>query len=70
MPPTGRKPGRAALKIALNLEAFTKATGRGAAVGDSAGSIVNLRNRKSFSPYATFWTGDDSGIKFYEGAPV
>jgi len=31
---------------------------------------VNLPHRKSFSPDAAFEIGSDSGMKFYQGAPV
>ena len=33
-------------------------------------SSVNLPNRKSFSPDAAFYMGNDTGMKFFEGAPV
>ena len=31
---------------------------------------VNLPNRQSFSPDATFYTGEAAGMKFGEGAPA
>jgi len=34
------------------------------------GFIVNLPNRRSFSPDAAFYTGPRTGGKFLEGAPV
>jgi Uma2 family endonuclease len=32
--------------------------------------VVDLPNRKSFSPDAAFYTGPRSGMRFFEGAPV
>ena len=70
MPPTGATPGQAAIEIVVSLHAYAKRTGRGRAVGDNVGFLVNLPDRQSFSPDAAFWTGDDPGMKFYDGAPV
>jgi Uma2 family endonuclease len=38
-------------------------------VSDNAAFVVNLPNRKSFSPDAAFYTGRVT-MKFFEGAPV
>jgi Uma2 family endonuclease len=70
MPPTGATPGQAAVGIVVSLHAYAKRTGRGRAVGDNVGFLVELPDRQSFCPDAAFWTGDDPGMKFYEGAPV
>lgn len=70
MSPAGAKPGQAALEIVVSLHAYGKRTGRGRAVGDNVGFLVNLPDRQSFCPDAAFWTGDDPGMKFYEGAPA
>ncbi len=70
MPPTGATPGQAAIEIVVSLHTYAKRTGRGRAVGDNVGFLVNLPDRQSFSPDAAFWTGNDSGMKFYDGAPV
>ena len=37
---------------------------------DSVGFIVNLPNRRSFSPDVAFWTGGPLTRKFPEGAPI
>jgi Uma2 family endonuclease len=42
----------------------------GRAYGDSVGFIVNLPNRKSFSPDAAFYVGPRAGAKFLQGAPI
>ena len=70
MSPTGKRPNRAGFKICLRLYEHELKTGSGVAVSDNAGFSVNLPNRKSFSPDAAFYTGKDTGMKFFEGAPV
>lgn len=70
MPPTGAKPGYAADEIFASLRSYAKRTRRGRAVADNKGFLVHLPRRESFSPDAAFWTGDDPGMKFYQGAPV
>jgi Uma2 family endonuclease len=70
MSPTGKMPSYAARAIVLSLYEYEKRTGRGQAVTDGAGFVVNLPGRKSFSPDAAFYIGRDTGMKFYEGAPV
>lgn len=70
MSPTGQKPSRAAFKISLRLYEYELSNGSGIAVSDNAGFIVNLPNRKSFSPDAAFYKGKDRGMKFFEAAPV
>ncbi|MEK6321234.1 MAG: Uma2 family endonuclease [Acidobacteriota bacterium] len=70
MSPTGDLPGAAALEIGLSLREYGKRTKRGRAYGDNVGFIVNLPNRKSFSPDAAFYIGPRTGGKFLEGAPV
>jgi Uma2 family endonuclease len=45
-------------------------TKAGIATTDNFGFVVNLPNRKSFSPDAAFYTGKPSGMKFLEGALV
>lgn len=70
MSPTGQKPNRAGFKISLRLYEYELSTGSGIAVADNASFIVNLPNRKSFSPDAAFYVGKDPGMKFFEFAPV
>ncbi len=70
MPPTGASPGFAAGEIFASLHQYARRMGRGRAVGDNVGFLVNLPHRQSFSPDAAFWVGKHPGMKFYEGAPV
>ena len=70
MPPTGFLPHRAGLKISMSLYEHEQSHGGGYAIGDNAGFIVNLPNRRSFSPDAAFYKGEPTGGKFLNGAPV
>jgi len=67
---TGYEPGMAALNIVFNLKSYEKKTGKGFAVPDNIGFLVNLPHRKSFSPDAAFHTGEKTGMKFLQGAPI
>lgn len=70
MSPTGDLPGTAALEIVVSLHAHARRTGVGRAYGDNVGFIVNLPNRRSFSPDAAYYVGPRTRGKFLEGAPV
>jgi len=70
MPPTGALPGYAAGEIFFSLKHYEKANKNGTAIGDNVGFIVNLANRRSFSPDAAFWAGRAPSMRFYEGAPL
>jgi len=70
MSPTGGMPGYAGDEIFVSLHGYSKRTGKGRAVSDNKGFHVNLPHRKSFSPDAAFYTGDDPGMKYFEGAPT
>ena len=70
MSPTGDLPGRAAGNVYISLRAYERRTEHGWAYGDNVGFIVNLPHRRSFSPDAAFFTGERTGMKFLEGAPV
>ncbi|HZS47043.1 MAG TPA: Uma2 family endonuclease [Blastocatellia bacterium] len=70
MSPTGHAPNRAAFKIAVSLYDYERRDGRGRTYSDNAAFIVNLPNRKSFSPDVAFHLGAETGMKFLEGAPV
>lgn len=70
MSPTGKKPNRAGFKICLRLYEHEVKTGTGIAVADNAGFRVSLPNRESFSPDAAFYIGTDTGMKFFDGAPI
>jgi Uma2 family endonuclease len=70
MPPAGDSHGSTTLEIAVSLRAYARRTGVGRAYGDNVGFIVDLPNRKSFSPDAAYYVGPRTGGKFLEGAPV
>jgi Uma2 family endonuclease len=69
MPLTGGLPHLAAFRISMSLAAYEKNIENGFAIADSAAFIVNLPNRKSFSPDAAFYIGPIT-MKFFQGAPV
>ncbi|HEV3471392.1 MAG TPA: Uma2 family endonuclease [Pyrinomonadaceae bacterium] len=69
MSPTGDMPARAGGSIYVSLRAVERQVG-GRAYPDNAGFVVDLPNRKSFSPDAAFYVGEPTGMKFLEGAPV
>ena len=72
MSPSGARPGRATNKIAASLNDHEEENGGGYAFGDNVGFIVDLPNRKSFSPDAAWYTGHlgDNEMKFLQGAPA
>ena len=70
MEPTGAIPSRTGGDIYSSLRDYERETGLGYAFPDNAGFIVNLPNRKSFSPDAAFFVGELQGGKFLDGAPV
>src|SRR5882724_7478487 len=70
MSPTGGVPGRTAGKIYRSLDDYERSHGGGYAFPDNVGFIVNLPNRRSFSPNAAFYKGELRGGLFLEGAPV
>ena len=70
MSPTGILPGYAGDEILFSLREYSKRERFGRAVGDNKAFVVNLPHRKSFSPDAAFHVGTETGMKFYQGAPV
>ncbi len=70
MPPTGFMPSRTGGEIFVSLREYARRTKSGYAIPDNAAFVVNLPNRRSFSPDAAFYTGPPTGGKFMEGAPV
>ncbi len=70
MSPTGDAPGYAGDEIFASLRDYARRTKSGRAVGDNKAFVVNLPNRKSFSPDAAFHTGEPRGMKFFDGAPA
>jgi Uma2 family endonuclease len=69
MSPTGCLPSRAGGAIYISLRRIERQA-EGSAFTDNAGFLVNLPNRKSFSPDVSFFKGQLSGMKFLEGAPA
>lgn len=70
MSPTGFLPSRASSNIYLSLRAYEGRTRSGYAIADNAAYVVNLPDRQSFSPDASFYVGPPTGGKFMTGAPV
>lgn len=67
---TGCDPGIAASNVLFSLKLYQRKTNYGMALGDNVGFLVNLPHRKSFSPDASFFTGNRTGMKFLQGAPI
>ena len=68
--PTGYDPGMAGFRITSSLDRHREEHGGGVAVPDNIGFLVNLPNRKSFSPDSAWFVGPTSGMKFLNGAPA
>ncbi len=61
--------GRAIGRIYRSLLEYEERTGRGCAVPDNVGFIVDLPNRQSFSPDAAYYFGSVEEDEFIDGAP-
>ena len=70
MSPTGDMPSRASGNVSISLRDYERRTGYGWAYTDNVGFLVNLPNRRSFSPNAAFYKGERTGMKFLVGAPI
>jgi Uma2 family endonuclease len=70
MSPTGDYPARAGGRIYVSLDQYERRTRAGYAYPDNVGFRVNLPTRESFSPDAAFYTGQRTGMKFLNGAPI
>jgi Uma2 family endonuclease len=70
MPPTGDAPSSAAFAISRSLYEYARKTELGRAFTDNIGYVVRLPHRESFSPDASFHTGERNGMRFLEGAPI
>ncbi len=70
MSPTGDLPSRVAGEIFVSLRAHARRTGVGRAYPDNTGFVVDLPNRKSFSPDTAYYLGPDTRGKFLQGAPI
>ncbi len=68
MSPTGPLHGRAALAITFSLMEYERKVD-GVAYGDNVGFLVDLPNRKSFCPDASFHTGPSTGMEFLDRSP-
>ena len=69
MSPTGDMPSRAAFNIAISLREM-EGNIPGRAYANNIAYRVELPNRGSLSPDASFYTGERAGMRFLEGAPV
>ena len=70
MSPTGFLPGYAGGEIFASIREHARRTGRGYALPDNVGFLVDLPDRRSFSPDAAFYVGEPAGGRFLNGAPV
>ena len=70
MAASGFSPTYASLQIVKSLEVYAEQTQKGFAVPDNAGFVVDLPHRQSFSPDAAYFVGEDTGMKFLNGAPL
>jgi Uma2 family endonuclease len=70
MEPTGGMPNRASFTISASLHEYERRTRSGFAYSDSAGFLVDLPHRQSFSPDASYFVGDPPSMRFMKGAPV
>ena len=70
MSPTGGLPGMASGLIYASLLQHQRRVGGGYALPDNVGFVVELPNRRSFSPDAAYHLGPKPTMKFIEGAPA
>ena len=70
MTPGGGLHGYACGQIYASLREYSRRAKHGIALPDNVGFIVNLPNRRSFSPDAALWTGGALTADFIDGAPV
>lgn len=70
MSPTGGLPGYAGGEIFVSLRMYARRKRRGFAFPDNVGFLVNLPNRRSFSPDAAYYVGEITGGGFLNGAPI
>jgi Uma2 family endonuclease len=70
MSPTGHLPAAAGGRIYISLVAHVDSTGVGWALPDNAAYLVNLPQRQSFSPDASFYVGPSPGMDFVPQPPA
>ena len=69
IPPAGAASSYAGGQISASLAEYCRRTRNGYPVSGNAAFVVNLANRKSFSPDAAYFTGTWPGMSFFDGAP-
>lgn len=69
MSPTGGLSGYAGGEIFASVREYCRRTGRGTALPDNVAFVVNLPNRRSFSPDASVYVGPLTA-QFVTGAPI
>jgi Uma2 family endonuclease len=67
---TGHLANQAAGEIYVHLRQYGRDVEQGWAYTDNMGFLVDLPNRQSFSPDASFYIGESSGMEFLKGAPI
>jgi Uma2 family endonuclease len=70
MAPTGGRPGRASLEIAMSLRLHERQHGGGYAFPNNVAFAVHLPHRESFGPDASWYVGAPPDMRFPQGAPV
>jgi len=71
MPPTGDEPNHVAAEVFASLREYVRKTRKGRARTDGVAYIVDLPNRKSFSPDASYSLEyRPHYMRFVEGAPL
>ena len=70
MPPAGGLHGFAGGAVFVSLYEYARRTKRGYAMPDGVAFVVNLPNRRSFSPDVAFTTESRLTRKFIDGAPI
>jgi len=73
MSPTGFSPARVATNIVVALHAYERVRGEGLALADGIAYVVNLHNRRSSSPDASYTLvvpPPERKMKFIDGAPI
>jgi len=70
MAPTGGRPGRTSLDMAMSLRLYEREHGGGYAFPNSVSFTVNLPHRESFGPDASCYVGAAPDMRFPRGAPA
>jgi Uma2 family endonuclease len=70
MSPTGGRPGRVSLEIAMSLRAYERVHGGGYAFPNNGSFAVSLPHRASLGPDASWYVGPPPDMRFPHGAPV